>query len=69
MGLADLLHLVQVKRIKYGYQRSSTGVTHSEVFEGTCILNVGEGGLEVFELRVDLLCRLLRLGHLIPHNV
>jgi len=36
--------------------------TNGELFERTCVLNVGEGSLELLELDVDLRLGLLSLG-------
>ena len=39
--------------------------TYGEVFERPCLFDVRKGSLEVLELRVDLLRRLLRLRYLL----
>ena len=38
--------------------------TYSEVLEGTSLLDVGEGGLEILQLNINLLRGLLSFGDL-----
>ena len=61
--LADILRLRAGTHFSH-VKRDATANTHGKVLEGTRLLNVGEGSLEILELRVDFLRGLLRLRNL-----
>lgn len=62
-------HKYEVSQREYMLVRRCGKVreTHSQILEGTSLLDVGEGSLELFELYIDLSLGLLGFGDLHNH--